>query len=104
MGAVWRAAIDSLGYSCEAESQPCGSSHLVVHYTKTLCVAAWQERRLAMLPKSHHSRFCHAGVFVPVVAQPIQDMSAMSITHKTVGIRLSRLWCGTVGMANKTPR
>jgi hypothetical protein len=24
------------------------------------------------------------------------DMSAMSITHKTVGIRLSRLWCGAI--------
>ena len=28
------------------------------------------------------------------VAQPIQNMSAVSITHKTVGNRLSRLWCG----------
>jgi hypothetical protein len=25
------------------------------------------------------------------VARPIQDLSALSITHKTVGIRLSRL-------------
>src|SRR5215831_14259306 len=49
-GVVYSAGIDSPGYSCEAESQPCGSSHLVVHYTKTLCVAAWQESRLTMLP------------------------------------------------------
>ena len=40
-GAVLIVATDSPGYSCKAESQPCGSSHLVVHYTKTLCVAAW---------------------------------------------------------------
>jgi len=31
MGAVWRVAIDSPGYSCKAESRPYGSSHLVVH-------------------------------------------------------------------------
>jgi hypothetical protein len=47
MGAVWRVAIDSPGYSCEAENRPYGSPPLVLHYTKTLCVAAWQ---LAMLP------------------------------------------------------
>jgi hypothetical protein len=35
----------------------------------------------------------------PVVAQPIQDLSAVSITHKTVGIRLPRLWCGAVGLS-----
>jgi hypothetical protein len=29
-----------------------------------------------------------------VVARPIQDMSAVSVTHKTVGNRLPRLWCG----------
>ena len=49
-GVVWHAAIDSPGYSFKAESRPCGSSQLVVHYTKTLCVATRQERRLAMLP------------------------------------------------------
>jgi hypothetical protein len=34
-----------------------------------------------------------------MVAQPIQDMSAVSITHKTVGVRLPRLWCGAIGLA-----
>jgi hypothetical protein len=33
-----------------------------------------------------------------VVAQPIQDLSAVSITHQTVGIRLPRLWCGAIGV------
>src|SRR5262249_5191275 len=37
-GVVWRAAVDSLGYSCKAESRPCGLALLVVHHTKTLCV------------------------------------------------------------------
>src|SRR5512132_128778 len=50
MGAVLDVATGSLGYSFEAESQRCGSALLVVHYTKTLFVAAWQERLLAMLP------------------------------------------------------
>jgi hypothetical protein len=49
-------------------------------------------------PKCHHSRLNRAGVFVPVVAQPIQDMSAVSIAHKTVGIRLPRLRCGAIGL------
>ena len=44
-------------------------------------------------PKCHHSRLYRA-VFVPMVAQPIQDLSAVSITDKTVGIRLPHLWCG----------
>jgi hypothetical protein len=39
-------------------------------------------------PKCHYSSFYRAGVFVPLVAQPIQDLSAVSITHKTVGIDL----------------
>jgi hypothetical protein len=43
-------------------------------------------------PKCHYSRLYCAGVFVPVVAQPIQDLSAVSITHKTMGIGLPRLW------------
>jgi len=42
-------------------------------------------------PKCHYSRLYRAGVFVPVVAQPIQDMSALSIKDKTVGIGLPRL-------------
>jgi len=33
-----------------------------------------------------------AGIFVFVVAKPIQNLSALSITDKTVGIRLPRLW------------
>ena len=51
-----------------------------------------------MLPKRHSSRLCRAGVFVFVVAQPVQDLSAVSITHKAVGIRLPRLWCGAIGL------
>jgi hypothetical protein len=38
-----------------------------------------------------------------VVARPIQDLSAVSITHKTVGIRLPRLWCGAIGWRTKLP-
>jgi hypothetical protein len=88
---VWR------GYSCEAESRPYGLALLVVHRTKSLfCVAAWQEKAARNDPERHSSRLCRAGVFVPVVAQPIQDMSAVSITHKTVGIGLPRLRCGAI--------
>jgi hypothetical protein len=54
-------------------------------------------------PKCHYSRLYRAGVFVFVVAQPIQDMSAVSITHKTVGIRLPRLRCGAIGRRTKHP-
>src|SRR5262249_39830137 len=49
-GRCLAAAIDLLGYSYKAESQPCGSPPLAVHYTRTLCVATRQERLLAMLP------------------------------------------------------
>jgi hypothetical protein len=52
-------------------------------------------------PKCHYSRLYRAGVFFPVVAHPIQDMSEVSITHKTVGIRLPRLWCGAVGLSRQ---
>src|SRR5215468_12265939 len=48
-------------------------------------------------PKSHYYRFYHVGVFAAVVAQPIQDLSAVSITDKTVGNCLPRLRCGAVG-------
>jgi hypothetical protein len=48
-------------------------------------------------PKRHHYRLHRPGVFVFVVAQPIQAVSAVSITHKTVGIRLPRLRCGAIG-------
>jgi hypothetical protein len=38
-----------------------------------------------------------------LVAQPIQNMSALSITHKTVGIGLPRLRFGAVGWRIKLP-
>jgi hypothetical protein len=41
-----------------------------------------------------------AAVVVFVVAQPIQDMSAVSVTDKTVGIRLPRLWCRAQATGN----
>ena len=47
-------------------------------------------------PKCHYSRLCRAGVFVPMVARPIQGMSEVPITHKAVGIRLPRLWFGAI--------
>src|SRR5262245_34804812 len=52
-------------------------------------------------PKCHYSRLYRAGVFVSVVAQPIQDMSAVSVTYKTVGNRLPRLRCGAIGWRTK---
>jgi hypothetical protein len=59
-----------------ADGQPAGLALLVVHRTKSLfCVAAWQEKAARNDPERHSSRLCRAGVFVPVVAQPIQDMS-----------------------------
>jgi hypothetical protein len=64
---------------------------LVVHHVKNRCLAALAPRNA---PKRHYSRLHRAGVVVFVVAQPIQDLSAVSITDKTVGIRLPRLWCG----------
>jgi hypothetical protein len=33
------------------------------------------------------------------VAQPIQDLSALSITDQTVGIGLPRLRCGTMAVS-----
>ena len=53
-------------------------------------------------PKRHYSRLYRANI-VPLVAHPIQDMSEVSITHKTMGIRLPRLWCGAVGSRTKRP-
>src|SRR5437016_1732410 len=53
-------------------------------------------------PKCHYSRLNRARVFVFVMAQPIQVMSEVSITHKTVGIGLPRLWCGAIGRRIKT--
>src|SRR5262245_16896226 len=49
------------------------------------------------VPKGYYSRLYRAGVVAFVVAHPIQDMSAVSITHKTVGNRLPPLWCGAIG-------
>jgi hypothetical protein len=87
-GVVWRAAIDSPGYSSKAESRPLFASALLVVHIKThFC-------RARNVPKSSYSRLHSAGIVVFVVAQPIQNMSAVSITHKTLGIRLPRLWCG----------
>jgi hypothetical protein len=51
-----------------------------------------------MIPNILLLIFCYGCFFVLVVAKPIQDLSAVSITHKTVGIRLPRLW-----VANKAP-
>jgi hypothetical protein len=86
---VWRAGIDSPGYLCKAESRLCGSSLVVVHHVKTRFVAAARN-----VPKRRCSRLHRARIVVPLVAQPIQDLSAVSITHKTVGVRLPRLRCG----------
>jgi hypothetical protein len=36
--------------------------------------------------------FTAAGVGIPVVGRSIQVMSEVSVTHKTVGSRLPRLW------------
>jgi hypothetical protein len=74
---VWR------GYSCEA-----GLALLVVHRVKTLWL------RLARNDRKRHYPRCRAGVVVFVVAQQVQDLSAVSFAHKTVGIRLPRLRCG----------
>ena len=97
MGVVYSAAIDLLGYSCEAEDQPCGSPPLVVHHTRLLGVAVWQAKGSCNAQNNHRSRPHRPDVVIPVVAQPIQDLSAVSITHKTVGIALPRLWCGAIG-------
>jgi hypothetical protein len=48
-------------------------------------------------PKCHHPRVYRVGFVVPVVAQPIQALPAVSIAHKTVGVLLPRLWYGAVG-------
>src|SRR5262249_43015259 len=58
-GVVWRVAIDLPGYSCKAESQPCGLSLLVVHHTKTLGVAAWQEGCAQCSRMSFSSSYAH---------------------------------------------
>jgi hypothetical protein len=52
------------------------------------------EKATRNVPKCRYSRLYRVGNIVFMVAQPIQDLSAVSITHKTVGIRLPRLWCG----------
>jgi hypothetical protein len=71
----------------------------VVHHTKdSLCCGLAERKKAARTaPKCHYSRLYRAGVFVPVVAQPIQDLSQVSIAHKTVVIDLPRLWCGAIG-------
>src|SRR5262249_49189551 len=54
-------------------------------------------------PKRHYSRLYRAGVFVSVVAHPIQDMSAVSLAHKTVGNCLPRSVVRSSRTANKAP-
>jgi hypothetical protein len=72
--------------------QPFGSALLVVPLSKTfLCCDLAGKKAARNDPECHYSRLYRAGVFVPVVAQQVQDMSALSITHKTVGVRLPRL-------------
>ena len=39
-----------------------------------------------------------------MVAHPIQDMSEVSIAHKTVGIRLPRLRCGTIAETRRNDK
>src|SRR5882724_1107578 len=92
------AAIGSPGYSCEAEIRPCRLPLLVVHHISK------SEKKVARNAPKHHSfHLYRPGLFVPVVAQPIQDMSEVSITHKTMGIRLPHLWCGAIGWRTKHP-
>jgi hypothetical protein len=74
------------------------AARLVVHRAKTLWLPTSRN-----VPKRHYYRLYRAGVVISVVAQQIQDMSAMSITHKTVGIGLPRLWCGTIALHCSVP-
>jgi hypothetical protein len=39
-----------------------------------------------------------------MVAHPIQDMSEVSIAHKTVGVRLPRLRCGTIAETRRNDK
>src|SRR5262245_11306520 len=64
-GAVLIVATDSPGYSCKAESQPCGSALLVVHPT-TISLSCSLKKAARNAPKCHYSRLYRAGVFVPV--------------------------------------
>ena len=87
------------GYSCGAESRPCGLALLVVHRTRVPSVLLPGGKKAARNdPKCHYRRVYCTGIFVPVVAQPILDISAVSIAHKTVGVCLPRLRCGAVGV------
>jgi hypothetical protein len=62
---------------------------LVVHHAKTfLCCAR-------NAPKYHYSRLHGARV----VAQPIQDSSAVSITNQAVGVGLPRLRRGEIELS-----
>jgi len=69
MGDALSAATDSLGYSCEADSQRCGSALLVVHHAKHFVLRPGKAAR--NVPKCHYSCLYRSGVFVFVVAQPI---------------------------------
>ena len=78
---------------------PDGSALLVVHRAKILRL-----RVARNAPEHHYSRLHRAGVVIFVVAQQVQDLSALSITNQTVGVGLSRLRCETiVWRINKIP-
>jgi len=86
-----------LGISARQKVGP-AASHCSSFITLRVSVLRPGRKKAARnAPKWHYSRLCRAGIVVPVVARPIQDMSEVSITDKTVGIRLPRLWCGAIG-------
>jgi hypothetical protein len=60
------------------------------------CWSSFIPLRLRNVPKYRYSRLHGTGLFVFVVAEPIQDLSAVSITDKTVGIGLPRLRYGAI--------
>jgi hypothetical protein len=51
--------------------------------------------------------YCHlygGGFFILMVADPIQDMSEVSIAHKTVDVSLPRLRCGAIAEQRWKPK
>jgi hypothetical protein len=54
-----------------------------------------------MLAKCHYSRAYRVGGLALMVAEPIQDMSAVSVTDKTAGFGLPRLAVRSSRMANR---
>ena len=86
------------------ESWSCRSPLLVVHHIiKSVVLRPGGKKVARNAPKHNSSHLYRAGVFVPVVARPIQDMSEVSITDKTVGVRLPRLRCRAIGWRTKHP-